>query len=151
MYVAAACHSIVQSSVRSVSCTYGLASILAEDIKPRALCCRRSSEQPGCHPPQFYWGPQFHWVLSWHGCWAHGIMYVLFQTVSLYQIIQYVSSWFWIFMCFIQIIIFHQIIFKSSQVIMFIMFYQIWSLWFIKIYHVFTKLTLYHFHVCIYA
>ena len=37
MYVAAACHSFVQSSVH-VLLFLGLASILAEDIKPRASC-----------------------------------------------------------------------------------------------------------------
>ena len=38
MYVAAACHLFVSINSTFGSCTYGLASILAEDIKPRASC-----------------------------------------------------------------------------------------------------------------
>ena len=84
MYVAAACHLFVSINSTFGSCTYGLASILAEDIRPRASCTCKVYGKCDAHIPR-------------RGCHRDVDRLLSSRIINvLHQIIQYVSSWFWI-------------------------------------------------------
>ena len=118
------------------SCFCGLASILAEDIKPRASCTEEVlgyahiSNSRGCHPSQFYWGPQF--LLS-----AVVARLLSSKDHLLFQVIRSFSMFHCGFVVFFTM--FHQIILKSSQVLWFIKYVS-----YISVLYSVPNATLYH-------
>ena len=117
------------------SCFCGLASILAEDIKPRASCTEKGlgyahiSYTRGCHPSQFYWGPRF--LLS-----AVVARLLSSKDHLLFQVIRSFSMFHRGFEFYTM---FHQIILKSSQVLWFIKYVS-----YISVLYSVPNATLYH-------
>ena len=68
------CSVISTCAPVSVAWPRSLQKTLSHERPALKKCSDMRTYPRGCHPSQFYWGPQFYWVLSWHGCWAQRII-----------------------------------------------------------------------------